>query len=408
MAEFSLSSSAFAPGGTIPRRHTCDGEDHSPPLSWSALPAGTRSLALVLDDPDAPSGRFIHWLAWGITPGAGALADGKAAPLEGRNDFGTVGYRGHARRAGMAATATASASTRWPTTSGLRPAPGCGSWSTPWRARSWPSPNSSGPTNADPAPPQSRSATWQADRAEQSGAPSADRSCRRGRVSEVVAPPRVPSGMVVSRRSGRSRAPGSAGPPDGRVACRSHRLLPARPTKPSQDTPRNLPVWPGAPGVCWPTRTACHRGGPWSGAVGPELCEPTGRGRRNHDLIPPEPSEWPPCRRVHRQPAPASRSAVARPDPSRAAREKHRLPDAHSVLPFVPASCPSSARRRDQPEHRVPRCLSRELLVRGRERHVEIRAGDRHLPEVLPKDRDAVFGPHRLDPEGLGRRPWRS
>jgi Raf kinase inhibitor-like YbhB/YbcL family protein len=94
MAEFSLSSSAFAPGGTIPRRHTCDGEGHSPPLSWWALPAGTRSLALILDDPDAPSGRFIHWLAWGITPDAGALADGKAAPLEGRNDFGTVGYRG--------------------------------------------------------------------------------------------------------------------------------------------------------------------------------------------------------------------------------------------------------------------------------------------------------------------------
>ncbi len=94
MAEFSLTSSAFAPGGTIPRRHTCDGEDHSPPLSWSPPPAGTRSLALILDDPDAPGGRFIHWLAWGITPQAGGLADGEAAPLEGRNDFRTVGYRG--------------------------------------------------------------------------------------------------------------------------------------------------------------------------------------------------------------------------------------------------------------------------------------------------------------------------
>ena len=94
MAEFSLTSSAFVPGGAIPRRHACDGEDHSPPLSWSAPPGGTRSLALILDDPDAPSGRFIHWLAWGITPDAGGLADGLAAPLEGRNDFGTVGYRG--------------------------------------------------------------------------------------------------------------------------------------------------------------------------------------------------------------------------------------------------------------------------------------------------------------------------
>jgi len=94
VAGFSLTSSAFVPGGPIPRRHACDGEDHSPPLSWSAPPGGTRSLALILDDPDAPSGRFIHWLAWGITPDAGGLADGQAAPLEGRNDFGTVGYRG--------------------------------------------------------------------------------------------------------------------------------------------------------------------------------------------------------------------------------------------------------------------------------------------------------------------------
>jgi hypothetical protein len=94
MAEFSLTSSAFAPGGTIPRRHTCDGEDRSPPLSWSAPPTGTRSLALILDDPDAPGGRFIHWLAWGITPDTGGLGEGEAAPLEGRNDFATVGYRG--------------------------------------------------------------------------------------------------------------------------------------------------------------------------------------------------------------------------------------------------------------------------------------------------------------------------
>jgi Raf kinase inhibitor-like YbhB/YbcL family protein len=91
---FTLTSSAFAHGEAIPRRHTCDGADHPPPLSWSAPPAGTRSLALILDDPDAPGGRFVHWLAWGIAPDAGGLADGELPPLEGRNDFGTVGYRG--------------------------------------------------------------------------------------------------------------------------------------------------------------------------------------------------------------------------------------------------------------------------------------------------------------------------
>jgi hypothetical protein len=79
---FSLSSPAFEPEGQIPRRHSCEGEDTSPPLSWSDLPDGTRSLALICDDPDAPSGTFVHWLAWGIDPGGGGLGEGEAAPLE--------------------------------------------------------------------------------------------------------------------------------------------------------------------------------------------------------------------------------------------------------------------------------------------------------------------------------------
>jgi Raf kinase inhibitor-like YbhB/YbcL family protein len=94
VTEYLLTSSAFADGGTIPRRHTCDGEDRSPPLAWTAPPTGSRSLALILDDPDAPGGRFIHWLTWGIPPGMSGLAEGEAAALEGRNDFGSVGYRG--------------------------------------------------------------------------------------------------------------------------------------------------------------------------------------------------------------------------------------------------------------------------------------------------------------------------
>jgi phosphatidylethanolamine-binding protein (PEBP) family uncharacterized protein len=56
MADFLPTSIAFAAGGTIPRRHSCDGEDRSPPLSWTAPPTGSRSLALILDDPDAPGG----------------------------------------------------------------------------------------------------------------------------------------------------------------------------------------------------------------------------------------------------------------------------------------------------------------------------------------------------------------
>jgi Raf kinase inhibitor-like YbhB/YbcL family protein len=94
VAEFRLTSSAFAHGEAIPARHSCDGENVSPPLSWSGLPDGTRSLALIVDDPDAPVGIFTHWLAWGIDPEAGGLAEGEAAPVEGRNDFGVIGYAG--------------------------------------------------------------------------------------------------------------------------------------------------------------------------------------------------------------------------------------------------------------------------------------------------------------------------
>jgi hypothetical protein len=94
MADFTLTSDAFENGQEIPRRYTCEGDDRSPPLSWSELPAGARSLALIVDDPDAPGGTFTHWLAWAIDPASGGLGEGEAAPKEGRNDFGTVGYRG--------------------------------------------------------------------------------------------------------------------------------------------------------------------------------------------------------------------------------------------------------------------------------------------------------------------------
>jgi Raf kinase inhibitor-like YbhB/YbcL family protein len=94
MAEFALESSAFDHARPIPSRHSCDGEDLSPPLRWTNVPDEARSLVLLVDDPDAPSGVFTHWVAWGLDPGAGGLGEGEAAPSEGRNDFGTVGYRG--------------------------------------------------------------------------------------------------------------------------------------------------------------------------------------------------------------------------------------------------------------------------------------------------------------------------
>jgi len=89
-----LTSSAFAAGEPIAAEHTCDGDDVSPPLAWTAPPDGTAALALCLDDPDAGRYPFTHWLAWGLPPEAGALEQGEPAPSEGRNDFGAPGYRG--------------------------------------------------------------------------------------------------------------------------------------------------------------------------------------------------------------------------------------------------------------------------------------------------------------------------
>jgi Raf kinase inhibitor-like YbhB/YbcL family protein len=94
MADFQLFSDSFSDGGDIPTRHTCDGENISPTLRWSGAPDGTRSLALIVDDPDAPAGTFTHWLAWGLDPAAGGLEEGARAPVEGRNDFGRIGYGG--------------------------------------------------------------------------------------------------------------------------------------------------------------------------------------------------------------------------------------------------------------------------------------------------------------------------
>jgi hypothetical protein len=94
VGDFALTSNAFGHGDEIPRRHTCEGQDVSPSLSWSDPPAGSRALALVVDDPDAPVGTFTHWLAANINPRAGGLAEGESVAVEGRNDFGTTGWRG--------------------------------------------------------------------------------------------------------------------------------------------------------------------------------------------------------------------------------------------------------------------------------------------------------------------------
>jgi Raf kinase inhibitor-like YbhB/YbcL family protein len=96
-AGFGLSSSSFPSGGTIPLAYSAYGDNRSPALAWSALPAGTKSLALLVEDPDAASARpFVHWLAWNIDPAAGRLPEGTvpAGTVQGRNSRGTAAWFG--------------------------------------------------------------------------------------------------------------------------------------------------------------------------------------------------------------------------------------------------------------------------------------------------------------------------
>jgi Raf kinase inhibitor-like YbhB/YbcL family protein len=95
-----LASPAIPPGGEIAAQYTCDVADISPPLTWSGLPDGTRSLVIVVEDPDAPLGVFRHWAAFDIPTGLRGLDSGYSVTRhatgfhEARNDFGKVGYGG--------------------------------------------------------------------------------------------------------------------------------------------------------------------------------------------------------------------------------------------------------------------------------------------------------------------------
>jgi Raf kinase inhibitor-like YbhB/YbcL family protein len=99
---FVLSSAAFADHGAIPRNYTCEGADHSPPLSWTGAPAATRSFALIVDDPDAPDPKapkmtWVHWVLYNIPATVHALAEHAAAPAgsaPGLNDWKRTGYGG--------------------------------------------------------------------------------------------------------------------------------------------------------------------------------------------------------------------------------------------------------------------------------------------------------------------------
>jgi Raf kinase inhibitor-like YbhB/YbcL family protein len=84
---FELTSAAFAPSGDIPKKYTCDGKDFSPPLTWKDCPAGTAAIAVIMEDPDAPVGLWIHWVIYDIPAANGGLAEGR--PRRGLLDDGS-------------------------------------------------------------------------------------------------------------------------------------------------------------------------------------------------------------------------------------------------------------------------------------------------------------------------------
>ena len=94
-ATMKIASSAFQDSGDIPSKFTCEGSDNSPPLQITGVPSEAKSLVLIADDPDAPSGLFTHWLIWNIPPQTNSIAEGSAPKgVHGTNDFGKTEYRG--------------------------------------------------------------------------------------------------------------------------------------------------------------------------------------------------------------------------------------------------------------------------------------------------------------------------
>jgi Raf kinase inhibitor-like YbhB/YbcL family protein len=96
-----LFSTAFSDGENIPIKYTCDGENVSPPLEWADVPSGTDSFCLIVDDPDAPSELFVHWVLFnvpasenGLTEGVGVQGPKSGGGVQGKNGFGKIAYGG--------------------------------------------------------------------------------------------------------------------------------------------------------------------------------------------------------------------------------------------------------------------------------------------------------------------------
>jgi Raf kinase inhibitor-like YbhB/YbcL family protein len=96
MSDLKITSPAFSMNGPIPSQYTCDGADNSPPLLIENAPPGTQSLALIVDDPDAPGGTWVHWVVWNIGPETKVIEENTLPTnaIQGKNDFRRQSYGG--------------------------------------------------------------------------------------------------------------------------------------------------------------------------------------------------------------------------------------------------------------------------------------------------------------------------
>ncbi len=94
MKELSITSTAFEPNKPIPEKYTCEGENTNPPLEIIGIPEGTKSLSLIMDDPDAGGGTFDHWIVWNISPSTNKIAEHSVPGKEGLNSADEYGYHG--------------------------------------------------------------------------------------------------------------------------------------------------------------------------------------------------------------------------------------------------------------------------------------------------------------------------
>ena len=99
--QIEIKSSAFEEGGMIPKKYTCDGADVSPPLSWTSVPEGTKTIVVICDDPDAPMGTWVHWVLFNLPADVKDLPENLPSEknldngaMQGTNDFGNIGYGG--------------------------------------------------------------------------------------------------------------------------------------------------------------------------------------------------------------------------------------------------------------------------------------------------------------------------